>query len=78
MKRDLALYFCLSGLLGLSTPTLGQQDPKKPKENIAVDQASIDKAIDNGLKYLKGSDSPSTHVGDSDELKLLTFIEGGL
>jgi hypothetical protein len=78
MKRDLALYFCLSTLLGLATPTLGQQDPKKPKENIAVDQASIDKAIDNGLKYLKGSDSPNTHVGDSDELKLLTFIEGGL
>jgi len=77
MKRDLALYFCLSALLGLATPTLGQQDPKKPKENIAVDQASIDKAIDNGLKYLKGSDSPTTHVGDSDELKLLTHIEGG-
>jgi hypothetical protein len=59
MKRDLALYLCLSALLGLATPTLGQQDPKKPKANVAVDQASIDKAIDNGLKYLKGSDSPT-------------------
>src|SRR5688572_1180561 len=77
MKRDLALYSCLFALLGLSTPTFGQQDPKKPKGNVAVDQAAIDKAIDAGLKYLKGSDSPNTHVGDSDELKLLTHIEGG-
>jgi hypothetical protein len=80
MKRDLALCLSLSLVLCLSTPSSGQQDPKgaKPKGNVAVDQASVDKAIDNGLKYLRGSDSPSTHVGDSDELKLLTFIEGGI
>ena len=75
MKRDLALYLSIAALLGLASPTIGQD--AKPKGNVAVDQASIDKAIDNGLKYLKGSDSPSTHVGDSDELKLLTHIEGG-
>ncbi|MBI3855973.1 MAG: hypothetical protein HY293_09820 [Planctomycetes bacterium] len=80
MKRDLALGISLFLTLCLSTPSIGQQDPKdpKPKGNVAVDQAGIDKAIDNGLKFLKGSDSPSTHVGDSDELKLLTFIEGGM
>ncbi|RPH39921.1 MAG: hypothetical protein EHM91_11720 [Planctomycetota bacterium] len=80
MKRDLALCLSLFLVLCLSTPSIGQQDPKgaKPKGNIAVDQASVDKAIDNGLKYLRTSDSPGTHVGDSDELKLLTFIEGGI
>jgi hypothetical protein len=76
--RDLALFASL--FIILCTPSVGQQDPKgaKPKSNIAVDQASVDKAIDNGLKYLRTSDSPGTHVGDSDELKLLTFIEGGI
>jgi hypothetical protein len=76
--RDLALWASLFFIL--CTPSIGQQDPKgaKPKGNIAVDQAAVDKAIDNGLKYLRTSDSPGTHVGDSDELKLLTFIEGGI
>jgi hypothetical protein len=76
--RDLGLLVSLFFIL--CTPSVGQQDPKgaKPKGNIAVDQAAVDKAIDNGLKYLRTSDSPGTHVGDSDELKLLTFIEGGI
>jgi hypothetical protein len=78
--RDLAL--CLSLLLafGLGAPSFGQQDPKDKgfKPNVAVDQASVDKAIAKGLEFLKSSDSPSTHVGDSDELKLLTMIDGGV
>jgi hypothetical protein len=82
MKRDLAALLVLIAVLGVATPSIGQ-DPKdkdKPgfKPNIAVDQASVDKAIAAGLAFLKTSDSPNSHVGDSDELKLLTFIEGGL
>ena len=84
MKRDLLALLSLLVVLGLGTPSLGQdpnkQDPNKPpgfKPNVAVDQASVDKAIEKGLAFLKTSDSPKAHVGDSDELKLLTFIEGG-
>ena len=71
MKRDLTLFLFLA--LGATA----QDDPNKKKQ-VALDQASIDKAIEAGLKFLKTSDSPSTHVGDSDELKLLTFIHGGV
>ena len=71
MKRDLGLSLIVLAWLASGLPA---QD-KKP---ISLDQASIDKAIEAGLKFLKTSDSPNTHVGDSDELKLLTFIHGGL
>jgi hypothetical protein len=71
MKRDLTLFLFLA--LGATA----QDDPNK-KKPVSLDQASIDKAIEAGLKYLKTSDSPGTHVGDSDELKLLTFIHGGV
>ena len=83
MKRDLMLHLAVFGLLGVAW---GQNDPNKPqdpnkkdgfKQNVAVDQATVDKAIEKGLTYLKTSDSPNTHVGDSDELKLLTHIHGG-
>ncbi len=83
MKRGLILHLTILGLLGVAW---GQNDPNKPqdpnkkdgfKQNVAVDQASVDKAIEKGLNYLKSSDSPNTHVGDSDELKLLTHIHGG-
>jgi hypothetical protein len=90
MKRDLLVLFSLLAILGLGTPSSGQdpnnnnqdpnnkQDPKGGfKPNVAVDQASVDKAIEKGLTFLKTSDSPKHHVGDSDELKLLTFLEGG-
>jgi hypothetical protein len=59
-------------------PALGAPAQDKPKPGVALDQASIDKAIEAGLKFLKTSDSPNSHVGDSDELKLLTFIHGGV
>ncbi len=81
MKRDLMSLFSLLVVLGIATPSAGQdpKDPNKPgfKPNVAVDQAGVDKAIEKGLHFLKTSDSPKSHVGDSDELKLLTFLEGG-
>ncbi|HLF92611.1 MAG TPA: hypothetical protein VJB14_04065 [Planctomycetota bacterium] len=80
MKRDFCIAASLFVLLGVAW---GQgappQDPKKGfKPNVAVDQAAVDKAIENGLKFLKTSDSPAVQGGDSDELKLLTFIHGGV
>jgi len=84
MTRDLLALLSLLVVLAIGMPSLGQdpnkQDPNMPpgfKPNVAVDQASVDKAIEKGLTFLKTSDSPKHHVGDSDELKLLTFLEGG-
>ncbi|HXX94956.1 MAG TPA: hypothetical protein VEN81_15125, partial [Planctomycetota bacterium] len=81
MKRDPWVGLSLLILLGAAWGQDAKpQDPKdaKPKP-IPVDQAAIDKAIDNGLKFLKTSDSPKSIAGaDSDELKLLTFIHGGV
>ena len=83
MKRDLALPISLFALLGVAW---GQNEPNKPqdpnkkdgfKANVQVDQATVDKAIEKGLAFLKTSDSPKSHIGDSDELKLLTHIHGG-
>jgi hypothetical protein len=82
--RGLSIWPVLFLALGVPVLSAAQGDPPKdPKDkgakpNIAVDQAAVDKAIEKGLQFLKGSDSPHTHVGDSDELKLLTFIAGGL
>lgn len=72
MKRDLALPLLFAALLASGAPA---QDAKKP---VSLDQTSIDRAIEAGLKYLRTSDSPTSHVGDSDELKLLTFLHGGV
>jgi hypothetical protein len=58
--------------------TQNAPDKKKPKQAVNVDQASIDAAIQKGLAYLKTSDSPDSHTGGSDELKLLTMLHGGL
>src|SRR5215212_9959924 len=82
MKRDLVSLLALLLVVGFATPSAGQdpnnkQDPKGFKPNVAVDQAGVDRAIEKGLHFLKTSDSPKSHVGDSDELKLLTFLEGG-
>ena len=78
MKRDLAAVLSLLVLLGAASGQDAKpQDPKKP--GIAVDQAAVDKAIENGLKFLKTSDSPKgAGLPDSDELKLLTMIHGGV
>src|SRR5262245_39500638 len=57
------------------------QDPKKQgfKPNPAVDQKNVDEAIRKGLEFLKTSDSAGGAASPNcDELKLLTFIHGGL
>jgi hypothetical protein len=78
MKRDLVVVLSLLVLLGVASGQDAKpQDPKK--QGIAVDQAAVDKAIENGLKFLKTSDSPKgAGLPDSDELKLLTMIHGGV
>jgi hypothetical protein len=44
-----------------------------------VNQVKVEQAIARGIAFLKTSDSPDSAVGaDSDELKLLTFIQGGV
>jgi hypothetical protein len=81
MKRDLGVVLSLLVLFGVASGQDAKpQDPKDPKNKpIPVDQAAVDKAIENGLKFLKTSDSPKSIAGgDSDELKLLTFIHGGV
>jgi hypothetical protein len=78
MRIGIYLAFCLAAQAG------APQDPnRKPgqgfKPNPAVDQKNVDEAIRKGLAYLKTSDSPSgARSAHSDELKLLTFIHGGL
>ncbi|MFN3485032.1 MAG: hypothetical protein ACK44W_06070, partial [Planctomycetota bacterium] len=78
MRIGIYLAFCLAAQAG------APQDPnRKPgqgfKPNPAVDQKNVDEAIRRGLEYLKTSDSPSgAQSSHSNELKLLTFIHGGL
>ncbi len=73
MKRDLAFLLSLLVLIG---PAAAQDAGKKA---VAVDQDAVDKAIENGLTFLKTSDSPKgAGLSDSDELKLLTLIHGGV
>ena len=76
MKRGLALF--AAALLATSLHAQNAPDGKGFKINVQVDQKSVDAAIEKGLKYLEKSDSPDSHVGDSDELKLLTLIHGGV
>jgi hypothetical protein len=49
------------------------------KISSGVDQIKVERAIARGIEFLKKSDSPASFIGtDSDELKLLTFIHGGV
>jgi hypothetical protein len=76
MARDFKVWAFLicSGALAF-----GQAKPgDKAGQGVPVDQASIDRAIEKGLAFLKTSDSPGGHAGDSDMLKLLTFAHGGV
>jgi hypothetical protein len=44
-----------------------------------VNQVKVEQAIARGIAFLKTSDSPDSAIGpDSDELKLLTFVHGGV
>ena len=70
MRARLLAILVLGALV--AGPAAGQdakpQDPNKAKA-IAVDQAAVDRAIENGLKFLKTSDSPKgAGLPDSDEL----------
>jgi len=57
------------------------QDPKGGfKISSEVNQVKVEQAIARGINFLKTSDSPveASVAGDSDELKLLTFVHGGV
>jgi hypothetical protein len=83
MHRRLALPL---GILAILLPgfTLQDDPPKDPakggfKISSEVNQVKVEQAIQKGIAFLKGSDSPDSAIGgDSDELKLLTFIHGGV
>ncbi len=62
----------------LAAPAFGQ-DKGGFKINSEVNQVKVEQAIARGIAFLKTSDSPDSAVGqDSDELKLLTFVHGGV
>jgi len=55
------------------------QDKDGFRINPEVNQVKVEQAIARGIAFLKTSDSPDSAVGqDSDELKLLTFVHGGV
>ena len=55
------------------------QDKDGFKINSEVNQVKVEQAIARGIAFLRKSDSPDSSIGgDSDELKLLTFIHGGV
>jgi hypothetical protein len=74
MRRTLA--FCLA----LFLPAFAQDAKGGFKINPEVNQVKVEQAIARGINFLKTSDSPveASVAGDSDELKLLTFVHGGL
>ena len=74
MSRTLALS------LAFFLPAFSQ-DPKSGfKISSEVNQVKVEQAIARGIAFLKTSDSPveASVAGDSDELKLLTFVHGGV
>jgi len=83
MGRPLALPLAF---LAIVLPAFALQDdpPKDPpkggfKISSEVNQVKVEQAIARGIAFLKTSDSPDSAIGgDSDELKLLTFIHGGV
>ncbi|HZE95459.1 MAG TPA: hypothetical protein VE981_00380 [Planctomycetota bacterium] len=73
MRRWLWLPVLLCAPLGA-----GGQD-NGFKINSEVNQVKVEQAIARGIAFLKTSDSPDSAIGpDSDELKLLTFVHGGV
>src|SRR5436190_21803155 len=79
MHRRLALPLAILAIL-VPGFTL-QDDPPKGGFKISseVNQVKVEQAIQKGIAFLKTSDSPDSAIGgDSDELKLLTFIHGGV
>ena len=75
MSRRLALPLTV---LAVFSPGLLAQDGGF-KINSEVNQVKVEQAIARGIAFLKTSDSPDSSIGaDSDELKLLTFVHGGV
>ena len=79
MKRMAAWIIC-AGILGSSTAWAGEAPQQQPVPPFEVDQQKVDKAIENGIKYLKGRNAShltkSEHAGTSvsrRELALLTY-----
>jgi hypothetical protein len=65
--------------LVLSAAPSSAQDKDGFKINPEVNQVKVEQAIARGIAFLKTSDSPDSAIGsDSDELKLLTFVHGGV
>jgi len=66
-------------LLAGSASFASLQDKDGFKINSEVNQVKVEQAIARGIAFLKTSDSPDSAIGqDSDELKLLTFVHGGV
>jgi len=66
-------------VLGLLADPGSAQDKDGFKINPEVNQVKVEQAIARGVAFLKTSDSPDSAIGpDSDELKLLTFVHGGV
>ena len=83
MGRSTALSAAV--LAALISGVFAQDDPPKDpakggfKISSEVNQVKVEQAIQKGIAFLKTSDSPDSAIGgDSDELKLLTFIHGGV
>jgi hypothetical protein len=66
--------------LVLFLPAVAQDNKGGFKINSEVNQVKVEQAIARGINFLKTSDSPveASVAGDSDELKLLTFVHGGV
>ena len=66
-------------VLGVLAAPSAAQDKDGFKINPEVNQVKVEQAIARGIAFLKTSDSPDSAIGpDSDELKLLTFVHGGV
>src|SRR4051812_27786378 len=70
-------WLCIPVVL-LAVPAFAQ-DKDGFRINPEVNQVKVEQAIARGIAFLKTSDSPDSAIGqDSDELKLLTFVHGGV
>ena len=74
MRATLVALFLVGSAAG------AQQGGEKAKYHPLVDQMKVDKAIQEGIKFLRTAASPPGPHGipDTDELKLLTFIHAGV
>lgn len=80
MGRSLALSLAFFLPAFAASTSLGTSQDNKGGFKISseVNQVRVEQAIAKGIAFLKTSDSPESPVGDSDELKLLTFVHGGV